>query len=129
MTLPKTSLSISTLMLLFSVLFALSGASSVYLWISSNTKWERYLDNASSLGERLVYGIFSEQYLIKENVLREIKRDSLKENFSSDDLSSLLAINSRFIKIEQIKIGTLKNKVNFSFAKYDNKGNFSKTIE
>jgi len=114
MTLPKTSLSISTLMLLFSVLFALSGASSVYLWISSNTKWERYLDNASSLGERLVYGIFSEQYLIKENLLREIKRDSLKENFSSDDLSSLLAINSRFIKIEQIKIGTLKNKVNFS---------------
>ena len=68
---PRISLSISSLILICSILFAFSGGLSAYLWVLSNTKWDEHLEKASIAGERIIYEIFLE----KNNHFTFIKRN------------------------------------------------------
>ena len=98
MTLPKITLSISSLIFLCSVLFAFSGGLSSYLWVLSNAKWEKHLDNASITGERVFLDITSEQNFLPTNLLKEVQSKPLDENLSTNYLSNLTSIDSRHIK-------------------------------
>ena len=115
MTSPRISLSISSLILICSILFAFSGGLSAYLWVLSNTKWDEHLEKASIAGERIIYEIFLEKKIVTSNLLKEIKHSSLIEDLSVETLSNLLAIDSRFIKKFSIdKSDTLQKKENIN---------------
>ena len=100
MTSPRISLSISSLILSCSTLFAFSGGLSSYLWLLSNTKWDEHLEKASIAGERIIYEIFLEKKIITSHLLKEIKHNSLIEDLSvavkSKDPDALVRYFDRF---------------------------------